>query len=74
MFAGVNADGLDFMTWMATEGGRKCPQCGRYAKTAELGNLSRFGEYRGGRVHVSVFGHLPGFGCNRVKDSGNERA
>jgi len=57
---------LGMMAWMATEGGRKCPMCGRYAKTEELGNLSRnFGTPDGGWAHISMYGHLPGFGCNQ---------
>ncbi len=57
---------MGFRAFMATEGGRKCPQCGKYAKSSELGNLSF--NYKGGRV--SMYGHLPGFGCNKEKNGG----
>lgn len=57
---------LSMMAWLATEGGRKCPACGKYAKPDQLG-------YTGGTIRengvvvgvVSSYGHLPGFGCNR---------
>lgn len=47
--------------WYATEGGRKCPQCGRYAKSDELGWI---GIHAPGMI-VDMYGHLPGTGCNR---------
>lgn len=50
--------------WLATEGGRKCPACGRYAKSAELGFTGGILEGGGMIVHVTSYGHLPGFGCN----------
>jgi hypothetical protein len=50
---------------MATEGGRKCPMCGKYAKRSELGNLSFKAEFRQGWAHITMYGHLPGYGCNR---------
>lgn len=55
--------GMDYGTFMATEGGRKCPLCGRYAKPKTLGNLSF---YTTGSVvaRISMYGHLPGYGCN----------
>ena len=55
--------GMDYKTFMSTEGGRKCPQCGRYAKPETLGNLSF---YTTGSVvaRISMYGHLPGYGCN----------
>lgn len=57
---------LGMMAWLATEGGRKCPMCGRYAKEAELGNLSQsFRDRDGSWCHISMYGHLPGFGCNQ---------
>lgn len=56
---------MTMSTWLATEGGRRCPVCGRYAKARELG-------FTGGAVHapgvivrVSSYGHLPGYGCNK---------
>lgn len=60
---------MGMMLFLATEGGRKCPQCGRYAKTEELGNLSfNFGNKDGVHGRVSMYGHLPGFGCNSRKE------
>lgn len=58
---------MGMMAWLATEGGRKCPACGRYAKSSELGSTG--GVYRNGRLvtHISSYGHLPGFGCNRTE-------
>ena len=61
---------MGMMLFFATEGGRKCPLCGRYARPGELGNLSHTfynaeGEWVG---HVSRYGHLPGTGCNRERD------
>jgi predicted nucleic acid-binding Zn ribbon protein len=53
---------MSMMMWMATEGGRRCPQCGKFAKADDLGNLS-FVLDNGGRV--TMFGHKPGKGCNR---------
>jgi hypothetical protein len=62
----VDRPKMPFGLWLATEGGRKCPQCHRYAKAAELGNLSFcYKTEYGGRGHVTMYGHLPGFGCNR---------
>jgi hypothetical protein len=52
---------MTMMTWMATEGGRKCPACGKYAKAAELG----FTGFSTGTMHVSSYGHLQGYGCNQ---------
>lgn len=52
---------MPMMTWIATEGGRKCPQCGKYAKQSELGFIG--GTVR--NMHLSIYGHLPGFGCNK---------
>ena len=64
----VSADGagsakreLTFMEFISTEGGRKCPACGKYARTAELG----FTGFSAPGIHVSSYGHLPGFGCNK---------
>jgi hypothetical protein len=52
---------LDMMTFLATEGGRKCPNCGRYAKPEQLGWVGLHGP----GIIVDAYGHLPGFGCNR---------
>lgn len=48
-------------TWMATEGGRKCPMCGRYAKARDLGWIGQSGP---GFI-LDMYGHKPGKGCNR---------
>jgi hypothetical protein len=56
---------MSFGLFMATEGGRKCPQCGKYAKQGELGNLSRISISDGILVHVTAYGHKEGFGCNK---------
>lgn len=63
------ADEMPLSVWLATDGGRKCPQCGRYAKRSELGSLSYFfSDETGRRVgHVSRYGHLPGRGCNKAE-------
>jgi len=69
LVSGTNAGpdhGLDMMTWIATEGGRKCPWCGRYARASELG----WRGFRGPGLVVDGYGHLPGYGCN--KEAGNE--
>lgn len=52
---------MSMMAYLSTDGGRRCPLCGRFAKPSELGDLSF--SVPGGRV--SVYGHLPGFGCNQ---------
>ena len=59
---------MSMMTWMATEGGRKCPTCGKYAKAEELGPTG--GYFNNGQIvcHISSYGHLPGFGCNRSQN------
>lgn len=62
--SGQPAHGLDMMTWLHTEGGRKCPMCGRYAKPRELGWIGASGPC----IRVDAYGHLPGFGCNKAKD------
>ena len=59
-------DKTSMMQFLATDGGRKCPLCGRYAKPGELGNLSHTfydpaGKWQG---RISRYGHLPGHGCN----------
>ncbi len=51
---------MPMSVWYATEGGRKCPTCGRCAKSAELGWVG----FCGPNVIVDAYGHLPGFGCN----------
>jgi hypothetical protein len=63
---------MSMMAWMATEGGRKCPACGKYAKAEELGSTG--GYFNDGQivVHISSYGHLPGFGCNRSQNAASE--
>jgi hypothetical protein len=56
--------GMDYGTFMATEGGRKCPMCGKYAKKGTVGNISFTADIGGGWAHISMYGHLPGYGCN----------
>lgn len=56
--------GMNYATFMSTEGGRKCPMCGKYAKKGTVGNLSFTADIGGGWAHVSMYGHLPGHGCN----------
>jgi hypothetical protein len=51
------------MTWLATEGGRKCPICGRYARAEQLGYTGGYFKIGGNNCHISSYGHLPGFGC-----------
>ena len=58
---------MGMMEWYATEGGRKCPMCGRYAKPETLGDLS-FWTAPPVMAHITLFGHLPGYGCNQSRD------
>ncbi len=58
---------LSMMAWLATEGGRKCPACGRYAKAGELGKTGGLMTQGGVLVHLNMYGHLPGYGCNRTE-------
>lgn len=58
---------LTMMESMATEGGRKCPECGRYAKASELGFTGGNIYVGGSPVHITSYGHLPGYGCNHAK-------
>lgn len=48
-----------FSLWLATEGLRRCPLCGRFAKAEELGSVG----FVLGAVITTAFGHLPGKGC-----------
>lgn len=69
---------MSMMQFLATEGGRKCPMCCRYARSEELGYLgARFDEPAAYSVAtrepthwrtvaiMDGYGHLPGFGCNK---------
>lgn len=58
---------MGMLTSMATEGGRKCPMCGRYAKSRELGWLG----FNSPNLCVGAYGHLPGKGCNKKKKTKN---
>ena len=62
---------ISFACFLATEGGRKCPQCGKYAKRDELGSIGGYLYDALGRTtgHISAYGHLPGFGCNKRQKS-----
>lgn len=59
---------MSMAAWLETDGGRRCPQCGKFAKKNDLGDLSF--AITGGRV--SAYGHLPGFGCNKEKKKNAE--
>jgi len=65
---------LTMLGWYATEGGRKCPECGRYAKPSELGFTGGFMyDKDGNRIgHISSYGHLPGYGCNKPSQDNNK--
>lgn len=54
---------MGMMAWLSTDGGRRCPQCGKFAKPDELGSIG--GRY--GDAIVSMYGHLPGRGCNKAE-------
>jgi len=54
---------MSIATWMATEGGRKCPMCGRYSKAKDLGWIG----CNTPTLCLDMYGHLPGKGCNRMK-------
>ncbi len=56
---------MSMSTFLATEGGRKCPFCGRYAKSKELGWVG----VQGNGFIVDAYGHLPGTGCNKPKEA-----
>ena len=58
----TDGQSMTMVMWYATEGGRKCPMCGRYAKREQIGNLSGWI----GNARVSAYGHLPGHGCNQT--------
>lgn len=55
-----NTPRMPMMAWLSTDGGRRCPMCGRFAKEDQLGYVG----YSGSGFRVSAYGHLPGFGCN----------
>jgi len=63
--AAEDAHAMTMLMWISTEGGRKCPQCGRYASRGDLKDLSYSARHDDGRhTHVSMFGHAAGRGCN----------
>ena len=57
------------MAWLSTEGGRKCPACGKYAKAEELGYTGGYINAGGVIAHISSYGHLEGYGCNRPQNA-----
>lgn len=57
----MNAATMTMTMWIATEGGRKCPICGRYAKRDDLGDLS----FGGKGLLVTVYGHKNGCGTKK---------
>lgn len=59
---------LSMSAWLNTEGGRKCPQCGKYAKPEQLGWVG----VSGVGIVLDAYGHLPGFGCNRAAPAGRD--
>jgi hypothetical protein len=59
---------MGMMAWLATEGGRKCPACGKYAKAEELGYTGGTMMMGGVLTHISSYGHLEGYGCNRSQN------
>ena len=60
---------LSMMAWLSTEGGRKCPACGKYAKAEELGYTGGYINAGGVIAHISSYGHLEGYGCNRPQNT-----
>jgi len=59
---------MGMMAWLATDGGRRCPQCGKFAKPDELGSIGeRYVRPDGAAVIVSMYGHLPGRGCHKTE-------
>jgi hypothetical protein len=63
---------MGMMAWLATEGGRKCPACGKYAKAVELGYTGGTLMIGGVLTHISSYGHLQGYGCNRSQNNQTE--
>lgn len=57
--------GLGMMAWLATDGGRRCPICGRFARPDQVGYIGGNVRTTQGPMHVSAYGHLPGYGCNK---------
>lgn len=59
---------MSMMTWMATEGGRKCPMCGKYAKAKDLGWVGFHAtDHNGNGMIVDAYGHLHGCGKKKKK-------
>ena len=52
---------MSMSVFFATDGGTRCPLCGRFAKQEHLGNLS----FKIPNGYVSLYGHLTGYGCNK---------
>ena len=51
---------MSMSTFLATEGGRKCPMCGRYAKTKDLGWIGFHATMNGSPMVVDAYGHTKG--------------
>lgn len=63
--AGTEKPQMSMSAWLATDGGRRCPMCGKFSKADELGFVGGTYETDGIVAHISAYGHLPGYGCNR---------
>ena len=67
----ATVEAMTMSAFLATDGGRRCPQCGKFAKASELGSIGEFLYNSDGRRigHYSAYGHLPGYGCNKEKEA-----
>lgn len=63
--AGAEKPQMGMSAWLATDGGRRCPMCGKFAKADELGFVGGTYEANGVVAHIHAYGHLPGYGCNK---------
>jgi len=67
---------LTMYAWMATEGGRKCPVCGRYARQEDItSERVRIRNQDGQAVgSFTLVGHRRGAGCRKDinEESNNE--
>jgi hypothetical protein len=57
---------MDMMTFLATEGGRRCPLCGRFSKPEQFGWVG----ISSPTCVVDVYGHLGGCGAALAKAAG----
>ena len=67
--SGTERTKMSMSMWFATDGGRRCPLCGKFAKAEELGFVGGAYGADGAIAHISIYGHLPGYGCNRRSQS-----